>query len=141
MTYRLEIPGWTPVSLNQLVYRHWSIARKKKRETEDRVALELMVAGIPQVAVSGSERSVRRKLGLPDFLPAIDPKPMRRRVRLTVRCQDGQQLDGDNVPKALLDGMVKGGFLVDDSAEWLEMERVSIERGEKGTVIEITDLD
>lgn len=116
-SWTIEIPGWTPPSLNSLLYKHWSVARRTKRAAMDVVAGSCLEAGVT--------RAIRRR---------------RVSIAVTVK-QRSHMLDGDNVPKSVLDAMKHAGAIVDDSAEWCELAPVEVRVGDRrGTVIFLEEL-
>ncbi|MEW4569331.1 hypothetical protein AB1L88_15810 [Tautonia sp. JC769] len=130
--YEVTIAGWSPASLNTLT-RHWSRAHRAKASDRDRVAQELDLARVPRVAVPRSVLRGLQRAGVADPTLLEGARPTRRRLEVTVilgprRDPDGtfrkggQPPDPDNLLKSLLDALVEGGFLVDDSADWAEWE-------------------
>ena len=137
MRYEVVIPGWAPTSLNVLTKGHWSKAHRAKVAYRDRVAQELDLARVPRVAMPRSVVRAIKATGIKNPVVLEGPIPRRRRLEVaivlgTVREPDGrfrkggQALDPDNVSKALRDALVEGGFLVDDSPQWLEGVEPSI---------------
>lgn len=114
-TYRVEIPGWRPASLNRLLKGHWGKAARRKARDRKVVAMALLAHGVR---------------------PATTP----RRVGLVLRETHGAWPDPDNVWKSLLDALVRNGALVDDSAKWCELTQPVFERGARSTVIVLEDL-
>lgn len=117
-TYRVEIPGWHPARLNQLLDRCWQRAyRRKKADLKVVAAYVRVVQRVPKAAG-------------------------KRRVSLTIRLGPRQRAgDPDAYWKSLLDALVGCGLLVDDSRQWVELAPVSFERGERAaTVLVIEDL-
>jgi hypothetical protein len=115
-SWTLVIPGWRPVLDNELIYVHWSKARRRKR------------ADVRQLVVAGLAYGVPRATG-------------RRRLTLTIRQATGPFPDDTAPLKSLWDALKHAGLIVDDSREWLEMVwPPTFERGPKGTVIVLEDL-
>jgi hypothetical protein len=94
--YRLEICGWTPTLVNELLHAHPMRAATLKRSDRDLVRGYAFVAGIP--AALGKRRVSVELHGWPR----------------------GRLPDPDAVWKSLLDALVAAGLLVDDSARWCE---------------------
>ncbi len=108
--WSVNIPGWTPPSLNTILGKHWSIRTRIKRACEDMVAI--YVRDVPKVT------------------EAYQP---RRRLLVTVRwVRKGKLPDPDNLLKVLLDSVKKCGRIVDDSVEFLECPMPVVVRCEKG---------
>jgi Holliday junction resolvase RusA-like endonuclease len=116
-SWEIIIPGWTPPSLNSLLYRHWSVARKTKQKAMDQVAACCLEAG------------VTRAIG-------------KRRVAITVTVgQLSHRQDADNVSKAILDGLKHAGALVDDGPDWCDQTTPCVVLGDhRGTKIRIEDI-
>jgi Holliday junction resolvase RusA-like endonuclease len=115
--WTVEIPGWTPPSLNRLLYKHWSLTRRLKRKAMDTVHLACRVAEVP-------------------------PATGKRRVSITVTTPNRAHfMDVDNIPKTVLDGLRQAGAILDDKAEFCALGLVQALKGrEKGTVIILEDL-
>ena len=113
--WRLEIPGWRPALLNELLGRHpMSVARRKAHDR--RILGRALVAyGVPR---------------------ATGP----RGVHLEITGRFGVFPDPDSPWKSLLDALVRCGALVDDSAEFCHWTPATFRRGAPGTVIELRDL-
>jgi len=112
----IEIPNWTPVTLNSLINCHWATRGKRKKIDRDMIA----------------------------FYGASIPKAERpRRIKLTITLGPKQKgADPDAFWKGLLDSLVHVGLLVNDSKEWVVLDPVQFERGkERATRIELFDLD
>lgn len=117
MSWVIWMPGWIPVSLNRLLYRHWASASRAKRAAMAAVVAACVDCRVP--AATGRRR-VSIVVGLPD-----------RRHRPDV----------DNLPKAVLDGLTACGALVDDSDDWCEQTAVRIAYGvDKGTTITLEEI-
>lgn len=116
-SWTIEIPGWTPPSLNSLLYAHWTTARRTKQKA------------MATVAACCLETRVTRATG-------------RRRVAITVTVkQSSHMLDADNVPKSILDGLTHVGALVDDRSEWCELVAPRVTVGpQKKTVIVLEEI-
>jgi Holliday junction resolvase RusA-like endonuclease len=112
--YQLEIPDWSPSSVNRLMRR---VKERIRRKQADRliVACHVSQSDIPK---------------------ATGP----RRVSVTVTAP-GRLPDPDNVLKSLLDCLVCSRLLVDDSREWLELGTIRVERGSpRKTVIMLEEV-
>jgi hypothetical protein len=115
-TYRIEIPGWVPTPLNQLM-GHWRGRWGRKKQDKAMVLVHAWKAGIP--LATG-----------------------RRRVSLAITLPPGQRRwDPDCFWKSCNDALVAARLLVDDSPKWCELGTVSYERtGTLSTVIILEDL-
>jgi hypothetical protein len=116
MVHRIELPGFAPVLLNQLLHCHWAVAAKRKK-------------------------AWTRTIGL--FSDNVPRAAGKRRVSLVVTLPPrGRKFDPDAPWKALLDALVRLGLLVDDSPKWVELGSVTFERGpSKATTIILEDID
>ena len=104
--YTIYIPDWTPTPLNKLLKVHWSNSRKMKKTDAE--------------IISAYSRSC---------VPATIQK---RSVSLIIILPKGQRAcDPDAYWKSLLDGLVKCGLLVNDSARWCQNGFVEFARGER----------
>jgi hypothetical protein len=113
--YTLEIPNWNPVSVNRLIGRVRARIRGKK---DDRL--------IVFAAASHTD---------------IPTAVTKRRVSVRIVAPGPRLLDPDNALKSLFDCLVAARLLVDDSAAWVELGQVKVERGrERRTVITLEDL-
>lgn len=153
----VAIPGWVPSSVNALYAGHWTARRRLKRADADAVALALEGAGVPRVAPPRSQVRAARasRIVAPIPTPAPARPPCRRRLEITFtpgpeRAAGGRFgpknaiPDPDNLNKSIRDAIVEGGWLVDDSAAWLEgVEPVVAPRDPSGptTTLTIEDLD
>jgi Holliday junction resolvase RusA-like endonuclease len=116
-SWTIIIPGWTPPSLNTLIYSHWAVSRKAKKKAMEQVAGCCLEAG------------VTRAIG-------------RRRVAIIVFAgRRSHRLDGDNVPKSILDGMKHIGAIIDDNCDWCELvpAQVCVSK-QKRTVILLDEI-
>jgi hypothetical protein len=114
-TYRMDIPGWRPALINDLVGRHPMAIHKRKGRDLKQVATACLVFGVPKATT-------------------------RRRVRLTISGRYGRFPDDDSPFKSVLDALVRCGALVDDSREWCECDEPRFVRGPRFTVIELEDI-
>lgn len=115
-TYRIEIPGWVPTPLNQLL-GHWRGRWGKKKQDKAMVAVHAWKAGIPLA-------DGRRRVGLMITLP-----PGQRRW------------DPDCFWKSCLDALVSARLLIDDSPKWCELGTVlQMRTGTLSTTILLEDL-
>lgn len=116
---RLVIHQWLPESLANGQHGHWSTRQRKLHRAQRTVWLYAWNARL--TAISG-----RAKVTIVLVFPV-----KRRR-------------DQDNLHsrvKGVLDGLVKGHWLVDDSTEWLELEvRAEVRPGVKQTEITLEAL-
>ena len=116
MGYRLSIPR-VPLSPNALLGKHWSAKAKEK------------------------------KLWVNEIWFACDGKSnwelaLQRRMRVTITLYNARQYDRDNAwgaCKPILDAMKALGLIVDDRAQWCELEvrQERSTRKDKRTVIEV----
>lgn len=117
MRQTLTIPDYIPPSLNAMFRVHWARRRIVKRECYDLIAGHAIEQGIGQAT---GKRRVTVKLTLAG----------RRQVR-----------DGDSTFKAVLDGLVKAGLLLDDGPAFCELMPLIQERGERvATTIVLEDV-
>jgi Holliday junction resolvase RusA-like endonuclease len=114
--YRLDIPGWIPASVNQLLASVQARIRLKKLDRH-MVCVYARLAGIP--AAIGQ-----------------------RRLSATFAFAKGQRrCDADNLLKSLLDACVHAGLLKDDGPAWCELGVVQCVHGEyRGTTITVEDI-
>lgn len=117
MIQTLRIPGYLPPTLNAMLYRHWAKASRLKKECHDLIAGHALEQGL--VKATG-----------------------RRRVTLTLTLAGRKKVrDGDSSFKAVLDGLVRAGLLLDDSPDAVEVAPMVQERGEAvATTITLEDL-
>jgi hypothetical protein len=115
--WRITIPWWHPVRLNELIGMHWSQIARLKKEDRGKIQAYLREHPIP---------------------PATGP----RRVHLAITLGKGQRGgDPDCYWKGLLDTLVNTKLLVDDSKEYVVLDPVDYIRAkEPETTIELTDL-
>lgn len=114
----LIIPGFRPPALNRLMRGKIKDRIRLGREARERIAVAARAWG------------VRRAVGV------------KRRVSLEITLTGRQKpLDVDAVWKAILDGLVHAGLLVDDSCRWAALGEVVFLRGEvTSTKIILDDL-
>jgi hypothetical protein len=106
-----------PTRLNVLMRMHWSRRGRTAADEALVIGWSCNLAGVP-------------------------PAKGKRRVsmRLTLAGRD-KRSDPDARWKTTLDGLVKAGRLVDDSARWVELGPVEFERGaERKTTLFIEDV-
>jgi hypothetical protein len=117
MRYVLDIPGWLPCRLNQLL-GHWSTRRRLKKADRETVGLYARMAGIP------------RAKG-------------KRRVSLVLTLAPRQRAgDPDAYWKTVCDSLVEAGLLVDDNRQGCELGSVVFRRGrQKATTIILEDVE
>lgn len=106
----VEIPGWRPPSLNRYLSDHWMRRRTMKRKVAAIIAAACFLARVPRATT-------------------------RRRVSIRLAVPSGRHPDHDNITKALYDGLVAAGALVDDGPDWCETGLYQTERGELKTTI------
>lgn len=113
----LEIPGFHPCRLNQLIGRHFAVVARLKRRDRDVIAFWARRACVP-------------------------PAAGKRRVRLTITLGPRQRAgDPDSMWKSLLDACVHCGLLKDDNRQGVELAPVEFVRGpEMGMTIELEDI-
>lgn len=112
--YTLDIPGWRPALLNELLGHPLKAHRLKKRDAE-----QLWKA--------------RLAYGVP-----VAETPRRVSFTITDRFRGGLP-DPDAPLKSLLDGLKRSGLIRDDSAAWCRWDAPVFNRGSKGTVIVLED--
>lgn len=112
----VNIPNWTPTSVNKLMSNHWASANRLKR------------ADTQMIAAYAHKAGVKKAEG-------------KRSVQTILTVHTGRAPDPDNIQKSLNDALVKCGLLVDDSHIWLETQPVKILRGKaKHTTIILEDM-
>lgn len=117
MTHVLTIPAWHPTPINTWEGCHWSVRSKLKRLDREMVSAYAWRTQIP------------RAKG-------------KRRITLTIILGKRQRgCDPDAYWKLLLDAMKYAGLIVDDSPKWVELAPVQYERGERGTRVEIVEVN
>ncbi len=113
------IPNFRPVRLNQLMYQHWTKVRKLKKADHKTIGNAFRQSGLPGAKV-------------------------RRRVSVHIKLKPrAKQSDDDAIQKVLLDGLVECGALVDDNRAYVEMGKITYERGtaeDWGTTITLEDI-
>lgn len=116
--WQIVLDGFTPPSVNRLLTSHWAIGHRLKNAVKDRIACGRMMCG-----------------PIPDATG-------RRRVSVAVTVAGrGGMVDPDNTLKSLLDALVANRLIVDDSARWIEIGSVTVERGVvKRTVVTLEDV-
>jgi hypothetical protein len=117
MRHVLDIPGWLPCRLNQLL-GHWHNRHRLKKADRETVGLYARLAGIPRAR---GKRRVSLVLTLAPRQRAADP---------------------DAFHKSLLDALTACGLLVDDNRQGCELGSVTFQRGrQKATTIILEDLE
>jgi hypothetical protein len=115
-TYRIEIPGWVPTPLNQLL-GHWRGRWGRKKADKAMVLVHAWKCRIP-------------------------PADGRRRVSLLITLPPGQRRwDPDCFWKSCLDALVAARLLKDDSSKWCELGTIiQMRTGVLSTTIILEDL-
>lgn len=117
MRHVLDIPGWLPCRLNQLL-GHWSTRHRLKKADRETVGLYARQAGIPRAR---GKRRVSLVLTLAPRQRAADP---------------------DAWWKSVLDALTACGLLVDDNRQGCELGSVTFQRGrQKATTIILEDVE
>ena len=117
IAWTVEIPDWTPPPLNKLMRMHWGVAARHKRAVYGLIDVMLWKHRVPRA-------EGRRRVS----------------VAVTVAGRSGIP-DADGILKLLLDGLVRCGALVDDSAKWCELGAVTVDRGPaRSTRITLEDI-
>lgn len=116
-THNLNLDGWLPTTLNQLMRLHHHARNRRLKGDADLIAVEAQYQDIPKATG-------------------------KRRVSITIRQRKGvKTADPDAYLKSLLDALVSCQALVDDSGEWCEIGSVRYEVSErKGLVVELEDI-
>lgn len=115
--YEVEVRGWHPARLNELVSMHWAKAGRRKYLDACTIGRELRRAGVPR---AGGKRRVA-------LVIVLGPR--------------GRGGDGDAYWKSSLDGLKRCGALVDDNRHFCELTPLRYERqGEASTRIILEDL-
>ena len=151
MKWTISIPGWHPSSLNRLLRCRWE-AHRRKKEDRRTVSLYLLRAGVQPVAPPRSVVRQARRAGIELIWDQLQPR--RRRLAVEVLLARGErdslgryqrlgmQYDPDNLIKSLLDALSEGGWIVDDSPDWLESSLPVQRRADQpGTILTLEDLD
>lgn len=141
--WRVEVPGWLPASLNQLVGNRYKAMRLKQKDS--RAILDACrIHGVPPVGLTKEEKKERRALGIVGRVPG-DPVPRKRHVRLEVKLAKGARaFDEDNFWKSLLDGCKHAGMIFDDNRQWCSHDSEitftrGVDRWDRGTVIILSE--
>jgi Holliday junction resolvase RusA-like endonuclease len=115
---KIEIPNWTPLTVNKWRSLHW--AKANRRKTAD-----------------------RQMIGVYCYKSGLTKATKKRRVELNIiKSGRGRLPDPDAYFKSVLDALKNLGYIIDDSAKWVEWNQPKIERGKQiKTIIEITDCD
>jgi hypothetical protein len=117
MRHVLDIPGWLPCRLNQLL-GHWRNRHRLKKADRETVGLYARMASIPHAK---GKRRVSLVLTLAPRQRAADP---------------------DAWWKSVLDALVQADQLVDDNRQWCELGSVTFRRGrEEATTIILEDVE
>lgn len=112
--HEITIAKWRPVLHNEAQRMHYHTRARKKKQDEAIIAFH---------ALQYPQATGKRKVSLHFILGKGE-----------------REFDVDAPWKNLLDGLVKCGALVDDSAKWCEQGGISFERGEKATIIKLVDI-
>lgn len=116
MLWTLEIPGWAPCRLNQLL-GHWGTASRLKAKDRETIGTACKVYQVPPAT---GKRLV--------YLHLVFPKGMRAG-------------DPDSYQKSVHDALVHAGALKNDSHLWCDFRPPTFSRGEeKRTFITLQDL-
>lgn len=143
--WRIEVPGWQPISLNRLLGNHLVAAKRKTKDART-IAAACAIHGVPAVGLDAAEKAHRKALDIVGRQPG-DPTPTRRHVRLEIKLAKGERAcDEDNYFKGLLDGLKRAGMIFDDNRQWVTHDsRILFTRGrdtwDRGTVIILRDLE
>lgn len=112
----ISIPNFVPVSVNRVIRKHWAARRQRLREDADLIAGYAMIARAPKAK---GKRRVSVAVMVTNLTHAPDP---------------------DNILKSALDALVKCGQLIDDSAQWCEIGKITVGVGKRETVITLEDV-
>lgn len=116
---KLVIDGWLPWALSNGSHGHWATRQRK--------------LDLAQKQVWAYAKAYK-----------LQPVVGRARLTITLVFPQHRRRDTDNLysrVKGCVDGLVKGGWLTDDSADVLELVvRGETQRGEKRTEIELEQL-
>ncbi len=116
-TWRVEIPGWLPPSVNTLLTRHWAAAGKLKKRAYRVVSVACLVAQVPKA--KGKRRV--------SIVATMGPR--------------GRLRDADGLWKVILDALKACGAIVDDGPRWVELGQIWVERAkERSTCITLEDI-
>ena len=119
MVNTVVIPDWLPEALANGAHGHWATRNKKLKAAQVMVWASAKHAGLQRV-------EGRAKLTLTFVFPV-----KRRR-------------DTDNLysrAKGCVDGLVHGGWIKDDSIEWLDLHVVAeVDPGRKATRFELVEV-
>ena len=118
--WKIVIPNWHPLRLNQIIGRPWYESVKAKRLQHGMIAMYTKKAGVPRAH-------------------------KKRRVTLSIYLGPRQRGgDTDAYWKVLLDSLKRCHAIVDDKTKWVELaplELVALRKRKMGTVIVLEDLD
>ncbi len=104
--WTMEIPGWMPARLNQILGGHFAKGHRLKKHDKEVIALAVALCGVPAATT-------------------------RRKVSLLVVLEKGKRSpDPDAFDKSLRDALVACGALKNDSAAWVKGEDPRFARGE-----------
>lgn len=115
-SWKFELLGYHPPSLNQFLTMHFANRMKASRSAHDQVYVAKLVKGIPEAHC-------------------------RRRVDLVFYKPKGRPRDEDNCRKIIHDALVSNRLLVDDSPQWVEQGYISQQKGDLSLVIILTDVE
>lgn len=110
----LEIPGYLPKSLNRLLREHFSARMRETRRAAEHFTLAALLA-------------------------KVTPPSGKRKVSLVFTAKGGKLPDPDNLLKTVLDGLVKAGVLIDDSADYCVLGEVRVVPGEHPKTMAIVE--
>lgn len=117
--WEIMIPKWHPALINHMTEAHHMRIYRRKQADKRQLYITLLAYRIP---------------------PASTP----RRLTLTLTYRRGQTACDPDAPfKSLLDGLVGIGALVDDSPEWLDLEKLRYGEpgGRRETLIRLEDIE
>lgn len=110
----ITIPNYKPPSLNEFLGKHWSVGHKLKNDCK--------------AFMIHYSRELPKATG-------------KRRVDMHIVLGKGaRKLDADNAWKLVLDSLRYARMIVDDSPEYCVTTEPTYSRGEKTTIITLTDI-
>ena len=141
-TWKLTIPGWTPVLLNKLRSAHHIKANRMKKADAEMVAFYANLQQIPRVRIVRSDQPRTTGTGKPTVGKLIAGTGPRRRVSIHIVLPKGERRgDRDGYYKSALDSLVACQRLVTDSPVWSEEGGVTFDRAPvRATQITLEDL-
>lgn len=114
---RIEVPV-LPLSENYLRRKHWSVRNREAKSWRDNISIWAPRRGGPYW----------------DGAP-IDPAV----VTIIFQHPGSRKRDADNMVKRVVDAVVWGGYLVDDSPDHVRELRLRVQRGEPRTIVLIEE--